>query len=166
MIKLLGTVSVTELIIILCMAALALKELISILDFFWGRIKSIFIKEQTEEDRIKNLDARIDNLARWQEDHDQKTDNIIVDYTKAIEGIITKLDKQQEILDLLMASDRDDIKSWIVQQYHYFYEQKQCIDDFSKDVIEKRYAHYVAENGNSYVKDLMLKIRSLPSSPR
>ena len=30
------------------------------------------------------------------------------------------------------------------------------------DCIEKRYGHYIQENGNSYVADLMQNLRSLP----
>ena len=52
MIELLKTVSLSELFIILVLFALALKELISLGDFFWGKVKSIFNREQKEDNQI------------------------------------------------------------------------------------------------------------------
>ena len=37
-----------------------------------------------------------------------------------------------------------------------------CIDDFSLDCIEKRFAHYQDEGGNSFIAALMAEIRALP----
>ena len=69
----------------------------------------------------------------------------------------------EDTLDMLVESDRDDIKSWLVQQYHYFMKLG-SIDDFSKDTIEKRATHYFTEGGNSYIENLLKQIRKLPPS--
>lgn len=161
MISLLSSVSITELFIILCMFALALKEFISIIEFFWGKLKALFMKEQTEEDKVKNLQEKIDKIEEWQVAHEQTTLDIKIDYNGAIEELKEQLEKQQKTLDMLVASDRDDIKGWIVQQYHHFMKLG-SIDDFSKDTIEKRATHYFAEGGNSYIEDLLKQIRKLP----
>jgi hypothetical protein len=71
-----------------------------------------------------------------------------------------------EKVDLLIASDKDAIKSYITEQYHYFVEQKGWIDDFSLDCLEKRFSHYLEENGNSFVESLMNQIRNLPRVPK
>ena len=65
-------------------------------------------------------------------------------------------------MSILLASDKDDIKSWITEKHHYFCYEKKVIDDYSLDCIEKRYQHYVDEGGNSYVATLMREIRALP----
>ena len=163
MISLLSSVSITELFIILCMFALALKEFVSIMDFFWGKLKAIFMKEQTEGDKVKKLQEKIDKIEEWQIAHEQTTLDIQIDYNGAIEELKEQLEKQQKTLDMLVESDRDDIKSWLVQQYHYFMKLG-SIDDFSKDTIEKRAAHYFIEGGNSYIEDLLKQIRKLPPS--
>ena len=163
MISLLSSVSITELFIILCMFALALKEFISIIDFFWVKLKAIFMKEQTEDDKVKKLQEKIDKIEKWQVEHEQTTLDIKIDYNGAIEELKEQLEKQQKTLDLLVASDRDDIKGWLVQQYHYFMNLG-SIDDFSKDIIEKRATHYFTEGGNSYIEDLLKQIRKLPPS--
>ena len=163
MISLLSSVSITELFIILCMFALALKEFISIIDFFWGKLKAIFMKGQTEEDKVKKLQEKIDKIEEWQVVHEETALDIKIDYNGAIEELKEQLEKQQKTLDMLVESDRDDIKSWLVQQYHYFMKLG-SIDDFSKDTIEKRATHYFTEGGNSYIEDLLKQIRKLPSS--
>ena len=163
MISLLSSVSITELFIILCMFALALKEFISIMDFFWVKLKAIFMKEQTEDDKVKKIQEKIDKIEKWQVEHEQTTLDIKIDYNGAIEELKEQLEKQQKTLDMLVASDRDDIKGWLVQQYHYFMNLG-SIDDFSKDIIEKRATHYFTEGGNSYIEDLLKQIRKLPPS--
>ena len=66
------------------------------------------------------------------------------------------------MLDMLIDSDRDDIKSFITMQHHHFVYEKKWIDDYSMDCLEKRYQHYEDEGGNSYVEHLMIELRSLP----
>ena len=66
------------------------------------------------------------------------------------------------MIETLIESDKDDIKAYITKEHHYFVYQKGWIDDYSLDCIERRYDHYVAEGGNSFIKGLMEEIRNLP----
>ena len=102
-------------------------------------------------------------------------DSIISNITNNTKKI-NKVNKQSNItynrdldmdkLNLLLDSDRDAIKAHIVEKHHYFCYTKKYIDDYSLDCLEKRYEHYVAENGNSYVEDLMEELRALPKRPK
>ena len=65
-------------------------------------------------------------------------------------------------VDILIQSDKDDIKAFITREHHYFCYQKGWIDDNSLDCIEKRYTHYQKEGGNSFIETLMEQIRELP----
>ena len=65
-------------------------------------------------------------------------------------------------VDMLTASDKDAIKAFITREHHYFCYQKGWIDDYSLDCLERRYQHYVEEEGNSFVGQLMEEIRALP----
>lgn len=161
MIKLLESVSMTNLFIILVLFALALKELISLWEFFWGKIKGIFNKEQNEDNQIKTIEEKIDRLEKCLSNYEQISLQNREDLHKEVKKLSEQLEAQQETLSLLVESDKDDIKGWIVQQYHFFSERG-SIDDFSKDTIEKRASHYFDEGGNSYIEDLLSKIRQLP----
>lgn len=65
-------------------------------------------------------------------------------------------------IDLLINSDKDDIKSYITKQHHRFCYQVKQIDDFSLDCLEKRYKHYADEGGNSFIAGFMEDLRKLP----
>ena len=65
-------------------------------------------------------------------------------------------------IDMLINSDKDDIKSYITRQHHYFCYQIGWIDDFSLDCVERRYQHYTDEGGNSFIEGFMNELRALP----
>lgn len=84
---------------------------------------------------------------------------------KQIKELIEAVDILKDKVDMLVESDRDDIKAFIIRQHHYFCYQLKQIDDQSLDCIQKRYAHYEGEGGNSYIPDLMKDLRNLPKCP-
>ena len=65
-------------------------------------------------------------------------------------------------IDMLIDSDKDDIKSYITREHHYFCYQVGWIDDFSLDCLERRYEHYADEGGNSFIEGFMNELRALP----
>lgn len=54
---------------------------------------------------------------------------------KILQNLATKI-------DMLIDSDKDDIKSFITEKHHYYCYKVGYIDDFSLDCIEKRFKHY------------------------
>lgn len=136
MLDLLNNFSLSEILIFVISLALALKGLISLGDWFGQRGIKFF---QRKYFKPKEMEETLLNL-------------------------IDTIDKLDQKINILMSSDRDDIKAFIVRQHHYFcYELKQ-IDYQSLQVIEKRYSHYKEEGGNSYINDLMHDLRSLPKT--
>ena len=75
------------------------------------------------------------------------------------------MEKLSNKIDALIDSDKDDIKSFLVKEHHYFCYQRGWVDDYSLDCCEKRYKHYVQEGGNSFIEDMMNEIRNLPKQP-
>ena len=71
------------------------------------------------------------------------------------------LQKQGEILDLLLESDKQSIKAWIKSQ-HDKWMTKQYIDNQALDLLERRFEIYTKEHGNSWALDLMTDLRDLP----
>lgn len=69
--------------------------------------------------------------------------------------------KQQDLLELLIASDELDIKSWIKAQ-HEKWVSRQCIDSQTLDLLEQRFSVYESEGGNSWAKKLVEELRALP----
>lgn len=143
LIELLSTYSVGEILIFIVLLALAFKGVVDFYDWAKKKIRDRMgeiTDGETEKDTIKN---NIDELFKMQKAQKES------------------IDKLTESVNLLIQSDKDDIKAWITEKHHYYCYQLKYIDDFSLDCIEKRYAHYKKEGGNSFVEDLMRDLRSL-----
>lgn len=148
--KLLQEFSLTQILTFIVLAAAAIKGIITFFD--WTKDK---MKEKVHQDE------RPENLA-------QQINNIELIHHKDIETLKqrdielqTQLTKLTEKIDLLIKSDKDNIKAWITEQYYKFTDQGN-IDNYSLDCIEHRYEHYAQEGGNSFVETLMKEIRALP----
>lgn len=149
--ELLTRYTMTEIVIFIVFLAIAIKEVITFFDWAHNRLRCAFKKEDEHED----IKQQLNNVYKYLEHLDTH-------FTTMIEENRVQSNKMQETIDILLASDKDDIKAWITQQHHYFCYELGYIDDFSLDCIEKRYAHYKDEGGNSFIAALMTEIRALP----
>lgn len=141
--QLLKDYNLSTIIQIVILLALALKGGISFLEWIWPRLKKM-IRRAEDPKKIKY------NLRQQEEK--------INEINKSLQQLIKKV-------DVLIQSDKDDIKAWITREHHYFVYQKGWIDDYSLDCIEKRYGHYKYQGGNSFIQGLIQEIRSLPKKP-
>ena len=62
---------------------------------------------------------------------------------------------------LLMESDKESIKSYIIKEYQYWMRQGK-IDIYSWASIQERYAKYTKEKGNTFVSGMVEELRRLP----
>lgn len=83
-------------------------------------------------------------------------------HEEELEDIRKQLGSIEQAVNLLISSDKDDIKQSLTKDHHYFCYKLKSIDDYSLDCMEKRYSHYKDEGGNSFVKILMQEVRALP----
>ena len=142
--QLLSTFSFGEIILFIVLIAVAFKEIFNFLDWISEKVKK---RDNKHQDAVSR---------------DQRIDNQLENFQKELKHITETVDKINTEVNILKESDKDDIKAFITREHHYFCYTKGWIDDFSMDCIEKRYGHYVQENGNSYVADLMQNLRALP----
>lgn len=150
MLDLLQNYSVGDILIFIVVLALAFKGAVTFIDWLKDRANKYFNKEH----------QRLKEKADLKEQINDDEDKLASLEKKYIEQEKT-LAELQKNLQLLIVSDRDDIRAWITKEHHHFVRLNK-IDDYSLDCIEKRYAHYTEEGGNSYVEDLMREIRALP----
>lgn len=142
--ELFTTYTGTDIIIFVILLALAIKGLVTFIDWAIERLRIFFNKEQTQDEIMKELKK-----------HTQ-------DITELKEKFQEHLDKSCKLMNLLIESDKDDIKAWITEKHHYYCYVQKYIDDYSLDCLEKRFKHYEDEGGNSFVSHLMDEIRQLP----
>lgn len=146
--------TLVDIILILFLSAFVFKETLQLKDFFHNRGRAKISEEQKEEQYSAQILEKMEELE----------DQISVLYdenTRAFNDIRSTLKNHEDTLELLIQSDKDDIRADIVKQHHYFIT-KGYIDDFSMDAIERRYDHYKQEGGNSYITDLVHDLRALP----
>lgn len=147
---LLVSYSVSEILIFLVMIAVAVKSLVTFYDWAIGKLRKLFHKETQQEKERNELNERLRHGAE------------IMNELAEQQAITTeRLNKMLDRLQIVIESDKDDIKAWITEKHHYFCKKGE-IDYLSLDTIEKRYQHYVEEDGNSFVEDLMQELRALP----
>lgn len=150
--ELLQTYSIEQIIIFIVILAIAVKSCIDFFDWVKNRFDGM-IKNKERKNKVDKVEQRhirdMETLMKIQDEQNKAIDEL----TKSV--------------NLLLVSDKDEIKAWITEKHHYFVYELKYIDDYSLDCIEKRFAHYQDEGGNSFIEDLMNDIRSLPvaSSP-
>ena len=154
MVELLQRYSLSEILIFTIFLVLALKSFITFLDWAYERIKKVFnyehAKLNSKEELKQKLQKQNQTIAILK-NNQQTTDKILQDLSTKI--------------DMLIDSDKDDIKSYITREHHYFCYQVGWIDDFSLDCLERRYQHYEDEGGNSFIAGFMNELRALPKQP-
>lgn len=145
--------SLDEIILMIIFIAAATKGVISFCQWAWTTLKAIFKKEEDQKDEITEIKEQLkQHMATLNKQQ------------KIMTAESARLDAVQKNLEFLIESDKEDIKAWITDKYHFFTHQG-WIDDYSLDCIELKYARYTKEGGNSFILDLMVKIRALPTEP-
>lgn len=143
MIQLLSYYSIHEILVFIVIFALGIKGFITFWDWSVERLRKIFHKE-TQQDLERE---KIHDLSEKQG------------------KIISDVEKLSEKIDMLIGSEKADIKAYITERHHHFVYEKKWIDDYSLDSLQKRFDHYKKMGGNSFVEDLMNEIKQLPKIP-
>ena len=144
------------LVIILIIAIIVCgADLIKAIAVWKAKDKERVDKKVDKQQKENNLTAMLQGFQESLSKIDKKLD----DQDARFEKIETKLDDLTE-------SDKNDIKGWIVEQYHRFYIDQGWIDAFSADTIDRRYNDYKKEGGNSYISTLMDRLHTLPMDPQ
>ena len=147
MAELITNYSWSEIILFVIAFAAAIKGVVTFWDWGKDRLRKVYDKEDKIEE-IKSLIVK--NTKQMNE------------FSNIQAQTIEEIQHLKENITNLTASDKDDIKAWITEKHHHFCYEIKYIDDYSLDCIEKRYAHYVDEGGNSFISTLMEEIRKLP----
>lgn len=147
MAELITNYSWSEIILFVIAFAAAIKGVVTFWDWGKDRLRKVYNKEDKIEE-IKSL--IVENIKQMNE------------FSNIQAQTINEIQHLKENITNLTASDKDDIKAWITEKHHHFCYDIKYIDDYSLDCIEKRYAHYVDEGGNSFISKLMEEIRNLP----
>ena len=154
MLELLSTYSLTQIVTFIILLAIAVKEGITLVIWFKDFFKKKFNNDMKNTVATKE---RNEQICKIKEDMQTLIDSQ--------EKIFKEIESFKQQLEMIIESDKDDIKSWITEKHHFYCYERKWIDDYSMDCIEKRYRHYKDEGGNSFIEELMNELRSLPKTP-
>lgn len=132
--------SMSEIILFIIILAIAIKNLVQFIDWSKKRAKQAINENEKP--------AQLEKIAK--------------DHEKELAEIKTQLTELKNSVNLLIESDRDDIKHSITRNHHYFCYELGSIDDYSLDCLERKYSHYKDQGGNSFVASMMQDLRNLP----
>lgn len=155
MLELLAAYSIKDIIIFIVLLSLAVKGVWTSSEWAYEKGMKFFEKQTRAEKRNADIESRFNE----QSERISQIEDSLNAYSEILNNLNDKI-------DLLIKSDKDDIKSFIVEKHHYFCYRVGWIDDFSLDSIERRFEHYQAEKGNSYVENLMKELRNLPKTDK
>lgn len=164
MIELLQTFSVNQIIVYTIMLGLAIRGMVSF--FQWGveLYKKRFNKDYKEVNKEKKLEEHYMICLKQHKETLEKYSSLENKVDDLTEAFMKKIDVIENQVAQLTRSDMHDIKGWIVEKHHKFMKQG-WIDDFTMDILEKRFEDYTREGGNSYISGLMDELRALPHFP-
>ena len=164
MLELFETLSVQQVVIYLIMLAFAGKGAVEFGNWTVEQYKKRFDKDYTKKKTEEELSEHLTECSLQREQTLQQYQSLNEKLDQMTEAINKKIGELESQLKQLTESDKHDIKGWIVEKHHQLMKRG-WVDDFTMDTLEYRYSDYVAEDGNSYVADLMIELRSLPHFP-
>lgn len=147
----------SEIVIFTVILLFAVKEVVTFFDWANERLHKVYDKGLKSTEKHNELEDKINDLNKFY-DEKKKVDD-------AFEKIDQTFAKMNECINMLIESDKEDIKSYVTEKHHFFVYEQCWIDDYSMECLERRFAVYKQEHGNSFVEGLMNEIRALPKQP-
>lgn len=154
MVELINAFGIGTVVIVLLIAIPAIVNFITWCKKLWQK-RTAFIEENVEKGRQKE---------KIEEAKEQRLQDgeVRMSQTEAdISDLKTIIQKQQEQIDLLIESDKLNIKTWIKEQHEKWMPRK-CIDSQTLELLCQRYKLYKLEGGNSWAKKLFDELCALP----
>lgn len=161
MLELLSHYSISDILVFLIMVALATKGLVNFCDWGRERVTKWVHRDQRVGDLSKEFQLKQEKITKKLDQMDEQHDACILALQKKDEFFQRQLMLMKGCIEDLIESDKDDIKAWITEQYHYFSKVGK-IDTYSLECINKRFDHYTKWGGNSFVKSLVEELNNLP----
>ena len=153
MAALLSEFTIGQIVLFVVLLAAAVKGIIEFMKWFSSTMK----EKVHREERPEKIQQRLEEMGQIHAEEVAKLQQRDEELQKGIDDLKANV-------NVLIESDRSSTLAWITGRHHFF-EEKGWIDDFSLMTIEKRFAHYKQEGGNSFAEDLMVDLRKLPKQP-
>lgn len=143
--------SIESIILFVILLAISVKITHELWDYFKGKAREAFKKEETQGQLEINFNEKFQELTDKLDALDGRLDTIDHNF----EGIKTRL-------SLIEERQQEDTRSFLIDTHHKFCYEVKAIDDISLQSIERKYMYYKNAGGNSFIDGLVQEIRQLP----
>lgn len=161
MLELFSNFSIQQIILYTIVFCLAVKGIVEFYDWIKQKYEEKFNEDYNNKSQQQMLEEYRQKCTEQHEESMIKYNSLEDKIDNLTDTINQEFGKIDERLILLSHSSLNDIKAWIVETHHK-YTKEGFIDDFTKDVVEKRFEDYKKLGGNSYIESLVEEIRRLP----
>lgn len=103
------------------------------------------------EEKANERGARLEKVEKYVE-NDFQRDKELQEHNE----------RMQQMCKKVQARLQDDTRWAFKDAYNYYYIKEKKIDSNSLEALEKKYEHYKEAGGNSFVDNIIEKIRELP----
>ena len=152
--ELLEHYSISDIVLFVVLIAVSIKGIVDFIDWAHKRLKEKYDRENTSETIHNEIIERLEG----HEKRIQRIEQNQLDIIKSLESLNNKI-------NVLIESDKDDIKADLTRIHHFYCYNQKWIDDYTLECCEKRYKHYRDEGGNSFIEGFMNELRNLPKKP-
>ena len=176
---LLSNYTTDDVLVILIVALLLCVTILRATGFLWEKIKEHFdisnnedkwrtsVTDGLEEIKtdVKELHVAVDDLEEKADKRGkrlEKVEKYVENDFKREQELIEHNSKMQQMCKRVQARLQDDTRWAFKDAFNYYYKKEKKIDSNSLEALEKKYEHYKAAGGNSFVDNIMDKLRTLP----
>lgn len=132
--------------------AIAIKEVVDFCDWLHDRGKKHFDKEDDVSAQLDKISSQLAELDREEDAEKEWVEEKFEDFDGELTGMNSRI-------DMLIDSDKEDIRAYILEKWTYYCQGQNPIDERTMECLETRYLIYKSENGNSFVHILMEELR-------
>lgn len=158
------------------------------------RTKDKVLEDKKREEEAESLEVLIDKMASLESKFDQQSNELrsyvdgrletmttriegneklvkklrteVMDYKNTTDKILETIHKIDEKIGILIDSDKETIRTFIMTEYNKWVIDKKEIDLISLQNIERLYTKYLEEIGDSgdeFIEKLIKELRNLPT---
>lgn len=142
--ELLTEFSLEQVFLFLVLFFAVVKFLGEVFDWFYKKAKSYFGEQEEEQDKQQDIINRLERI-------EKKADARDVEFREMKESIVLIQDRLQ-----------DSTRSYIIDKYHYYYDEVGAIDEAALQDLERRFMYYKNGGGDSFIEVRMNDLRRLP----
>lgn len=124
-------------------------------------LDQVVADQKSMKTQLDSITKTIESDRKETDDVDAKLEQRMDSYEDTLKDVSMKVDATLDKFDLLIESDKETMKAFIIGQFKEAQKDK-CVDWLVMESIEQIYKTYLAENGDSFIRSIIVEMRTMP----